>query len=53
VLYEDGLVWEGDDNYETMNDAMKALESGITIGVRHYEMVERKWELRELRPFKP
>lgn len=29
VLDEGGLVWEGDDDYETMNDAMKALESGI------------------------
>jgi len=29
VLDEGGLVWEGDESYENMNDAMNALESAI------------------------
>jgi hypothetical protein len=37
VLDEGGLVWEGEDSYETMNDAMKALESGIAEWMKENE----------------
>jgi hypothetical protein len=37
VLDKGGLVWEGDGSYETMNDAMKALESGITKWLKENE----------------
>lgn len=37
VLDEGGLVWEGDDSYKTMNDAMNALESGIAEWIKENE----------------
>lgn len=29
VLDEGGMVWEGSDDYETLDEAMQALEAGL------------------------
>lgn len=34
---EGGMVWEGADKYETMDDALRALEMGLAEWMREYE----------------
>lgn len=33
ALDEGGMVWEGEDNYDTMDEAFQALEAGIAAWV--------------------
>lgn len=37
VLDEGGMVWESDENYETMDEAMQALETGLADWMKEYE----------------
>jgi hypothetical protein len=34
VLDEGGMIWEGSDDYETLDEAMQALEAGLTEWMR-------------------
>jgi len=31
-----GMVWEGSDNYETLDEAMQALEAGLAEWMKQY-----------------
>ena len=34
VLDEGGMIWEGSDDYETLDEAMQALEAGLAEWMR-------------------
>jgi len=37
ALNEGGLVWEGDDYYESLDEAMKALEAALAKSIKEFE----------------
>jgi hypothetical protein len=37
ALNEGGLVWEGNDTYETLDEAMQALERALGECIKEYE----------------
>jgi hypothetical protein len=37
ALNEGGLVWEGNDTYETLDEAMQALETALGECIKEYE----------------
>jgi hypothetical protein len=37
ALNEGGLVWEGDDNYPSLDEAMRALEAALAECIREFE----------------
>lgn len=37
ALYEGGMAWEGAQHYETLDDALQALEQGITDWIKEYD----------------
>lgn len=37
ALDEGGMVWEGSDDYETLDAAMQALETGLAEWIKQYK----------------
>ena len=37
ALDEGGMVWEGSDDYETLDEAMQALEAGLAKWMKEFE----------------